>query len=69
MAPSKVDPNKKQARFSKDEDGENLFYIDRMAKTVSAPSQTPIHLAEMSPSDLYYECLDEGDTWRCSIAH
>jgi hypothetical protein len=31
-------------------------------KNVSAPSQTPIHLAEMSPSDLYYECLDEGGT-------
>jgi hypothetical protein len=69
MAPSKVDPNKKQARSSKDKDGENLFYIDRMAKTVSAPSQTPTHLAEMSPSDLYYECLDEGDTQRGSIAH
>ena len=40
-----------------------------MAKTVSGPSQAPIHLAEMSPSDLYYECLDEGDTRRCSIAH
>ncbi len=23
----------------------------------------------MSPSDLYYECLDEGDAWQCSIAH
>jgi hypothetical protein len=69
MVPSKVDPNKKQARSSKDKDGENLFYVDRMAKTVSAPSQTPIHLAEMSPSDLYYECLDEGDTRQFSIAH
>ncbi len=62
MVLSKVDPNKKQARSSEDKDGENLLYIDRMAKTDSAPSQTPIHLAEMSLSDLYYECLDEGDT-------
>jgi hypothetical protein len=51
MAPSKVDPNKKEAKSSKDKDGENLFYIDRMADTVSGPSQAPIHLAEMSPSD------------------
>ena len=69
MAPSKVDPNKKQARSSNDKDGEHLFFIDRMANTVSGPSQAPIHLAEMSPSDLYYECLDEGDAWQCSIAH
>ena len=69
MAPSKVDPNKKQARSSNDKDEENPFFIDRMAKTVSGPSQAPIHLAEMSPSDLYYECLDEGDARQCSIAH
>ena len=66
MAPSKVDPNKKQARSSNDKDGENPVFIDRMAKTVSGPSQAPIHLAEMSPSDLYYECLDEGDARQCS---
>ena len=40
-----------------------------MANTVSGPSQAPIHLAERSPQDLYYECLDEGDAWQCSIAH
>ncbi len=67
MAPSKVDPNKKQARSSNDKDEENPFFIDRMAKTVSGPSQAPIRLAEMSPSDLYYECLDEGDARQCSI--
>ena len=49
QAPSKVDPNKKQARSSNDKDGEHLFFIDRMANTVSGPSQAPIHLAEMSP--------------------
>ncbi len=37
MAPSKVDPNKKEARSSNDKDGEHLFFIDRMAKTVSGP--------------------------------
>ena len=67
MAPSKVDPNKKQPRSSNDKDGENPFYIDRMAKTVSGPSQALIHLAEMSPQDLYYECLNEGDAQQCSI--
>jgi hypothetical protein len=51
MAPGKVDPNKKQARSSNDKDGEHLFFIDRMANTVSGPSQAPIHLAELSPRD------------------
>ncbi len=68
MAPSKVDPKKKQARSSNDKDEENPFFIDRMAKTVSGPSQAPIHLAEMSPTNLYYECcLDEGDAGQCLI--
>jgi hypothetical protein len=67
MVPSKVDPNKKQARSSNDKDGEHLFLIDRMANTVSGPSQAPIHLAGMSPQDLYYECLNEGDAWQFSI--
>ncbi len=49
MASSEVDPNKKQARSSNDKDGENPFFIVRMANTVSGPSQAPIHLAEMSP--------------------
>ncbi len=55
MAPSKVDsnkkqaPNKKQARSSNDKDEEHLFVIDRMANTVSGPSQAPIHFANMSP--------------------
>jgi hypothetical protein len=67
MAPSKVDPNKKQASSSNDKDEEHLFFIVRMANTVSGPSQAPIHLAEMSPRDLYYECLDEEDARQCSI--
>jgi hypothetical protein len=48
MAPSKVDPNQKQARSSSDKEVENLFFY-RMARTVSGPSQAPIHLAKMSP--------------------
>jgi hypothetical protein len=38
-----------------------------MANTVSGPSHAPIPLAEMSPRDLYYECLDEGDAQQYSI--
>jgi hypothetical protein len=67
MAPSKVDPNKKQARSSNDKDEKHLFFVDRMANTVSGPSQAPINLVEMSPQDLYYECLDEVDARQCSI--
>ncbi len=66
MAPSKVDPNKKQARSSNEKDEEHLFFIDRMANTVSGPSEAPIHLAERSSRDLYYECL-EVDAQQCSI--
>ncbi len=40
---------------------EDPFCFDRLAKTVSAPSQATVHLAKMIPQDLYYECLDEGD--------
>ncbi len=40
---------------------EDSFCFDRLAKTVSAPSQATVHLAKMIPQDLYYECLDEGD--------
>jgi hypothetical protein len=46
---------------------EDPFSIDRMARTVSAPSQATVHCAKMLPRDLYYECLDEGDARQCSI--
>ncbi len=46
MAPSRVDPNKKQAKSSIDQVEEDPFCNDRMAKTVSAPSQASIHLAK-----------------------
>jgi hypothetical protein len=61
MAPSRVDPNPKQAKSSIDQVEEDLFCIDRMAKTVSASSQATVHLAKKIPQDLCYECLDEGE--------
>ncbi len=61
MAPSRVDPNWKQAKSSIDQVEEDLFCIDRMAKTVSAPSQASVHLAKRTPQDLFYECLNEGE--------
>jgi hypothetical protein len=66
MAPSRVDPNRKQAKSSIDQVEEDLFVFDRMARTVSAPSQSTVHLAEKTPRDLYYECLDEGGAQRFS---
>jgi hypothetical protein len=45
MASSRVDPNWKQTKSSIDQVEEDPFYIDRMAKTVSAPSQASVHLA------------------------
>jgi hypothetical protein len=42
---------------------EDPFVFDRMARTVSSPSQSTVHLADKTPQDLYYECLDEGEAW------
>jgi hypothetical protein len=64
MVPSRVDPNRKQAKSSIDQVEEDPFCIDRMAKTVSAPSQASVHLTKRTPQDLYYECLDEGEAQR-----
>jgi hypothetical protein len=52
MVPSGVDPNQKQANSSIDQVEEDPFCIDRMAKTVSAPSQATVHLAKKTPQDL-----------------
>ncbi len=49
MASSKVDPNQKQARSSNDKVEEDLFFIDRMARTVSVLNQAQVHLAKMLP--------------------
>jgi hypothetical protein len=40
---------------------EELFWIDKIRTTVSGPSQATVHLADKTPQDLYYECLDEGE--------
>jgi hypothetical protein len=40
---------------------EDSFYIDRIARTVSFPSQATIHLAKRTPQESYYECLDERE--------
>jgi hypothetical protein len=62
MVPSRVDPNKKQAKSSIDQLEEDLFYIDTMARTVSC-SQATVNLAKRTPQELYYECFDEGEAW------
>jgi hypothetical protein len=49
MAPSKVDPTRKQGKSSIDQVEEDPFCFDRLAKTVSAPSQATVHLAKMLP--------------------
>ncbi len=49
MAPSRVDPNRKQAKSSIDQVEEDPFVFDRKARTVSAPSQSTDHLAEKTP--------------------
>jgi hypothetical protein len=46
MLPSKVDPNRKQARSSNDKVEEDLFFNDIMARTFSVPNQAPVHLAK-----------------------
>ncbi len=61
MAPSRVDSNKKQAKSSISQVEEEPFWMDRMRTTVSGPSQATVHLADKTPQDLYYECLDEGE--------
>ncbi len=66
MVPSRVDPNRKQAKSSIDQVEEDPFVFDKMARTVSAPSHSTVHLAEKTPQDLHYECLDEGEAWRFS---
>jgi hypothetical protein len=61
MVPARVDSNKKRVKTSIGQVEEELFCIDTMARTVSGPSQATVHLADKTPRDLYYECLDEGE--------
>jgi hypothetical protein len=62
MAPSRVDPNKNQAKSSIGQVKEDPFNINRMARTVSCPSQATVLLAKRTPQELYFECLDEGES-------
>jgi hypothetical protein len=62
MAPSRVDPNKKQAKSSINQVEEDSFYLDRLARTVNSfPSQVTVSYAKKTPQVLYYECLDDGE--------
>ncbi len=62
MAPSRVDPNKKQAKSSIDQVEEDPLYLDRMARSVNPlPSQATVDYTEKTPQELYFECLDEGE--------
>jgi hypothetical protein len=62
MAPSRVDPNKKQAKSSINQVEEESFYLDRIARTVNSfPSQATVNYAQKTPRILYYECLDDGE--------
>jgi hypothetical protein len=61
MVPSRVDSNKKWAKYSIGRVEEELFWFDRMRTTVSGPCQSTVHLADKTPRYLYYECLDEGE--------
>jgi hypothetical protein len=49
MVPSRVGPNQKEAKSSIDQVEVDPFHFDRLAKTVSAPSQATLHLAKMIP--------------------
>jgi hypothetical protein len=57
MALSRVDLNRKQAKSSFDHVEEGPFCFDRLAITVSAPSQAMVHLAKMIPQDLFMNVL------------
>jgi hypothetical protein len=52
MVPARVDLKKKQAKSSIGRVEEELFCIDRMARTVSGPSQASIHLDRKTPQQL-----------------
>jgi hypothetical protein len=61
MAPSRVNPNKKQAKSSINQVDVDSFYLDRMARRVNPfPSQATVDNAKKTPQDLYYKYLDDG---------
>jgi hypothetical protein len=70
MVPSRVDPNKKQAKSSINQVEKAPFYLDRMARRVNPfPSQAIVDYAKKTPQDLYFECLDEGKAWQIQTSN
>ncbi len=67
MAPSRANPNKKQAKLnvwntSKDQVEEDTFNLDRMHRSVSNfPSHATVDDVKKQPQELFYECLDDGE--------
>jgi hypothetical protein len=62
MAPSRVDPNKKEAKSSIDQVEEDPFYLDSMKRSVNPfPSPATVDNVKKTPRILYYECLDDGE--------
>ncbi len=63
MAPSRVDPNKEQAKSSIDQVEEDTIYLDRMPRSVNPfPSQATVDNVKNPPRALFYECLYDGET-------
>ncbi len=62
MAPSRVDPNKKQAKTSINQVEQDSFHLNRMGRSVNPyPSQATVNYANKTSQVLYYECLDDGE--------
>jgi hypothetical protein len=65
MAPSRVNPNKKQAKSnvsntSNNQVAEDTFYFDRMCKTVSTfPSQATVDNVRKQLQALFLQCVDD----------
>ncbi len=68
MVPSRVDPNKKQAKSSINQMDEDPFYHDRMAKSVNPfLSQATVDNAWKTPRDLYLKCFDDGEAQQIKL--
>ncbi len=66
MVPSKVYPNWKQARSSNDKVEEDLFFMIEWHKLFQFQIKLQF-ICQKCHLETYYECLDKGDAWRCSI--
>ncbi len=67
MAPSRVNPNKVQAKSnvlktSNNHLGKDTFYLDTMRRTVSTfPSQATVDNVRNKPRILLLQCLDDRE--------